>query len=238
MNLVIMVTAAFAVISCTKKVKLDTDQKKASYAIGMQLGKNLKDAQIDFDPEALLQAMKDVKEGKPQALSQEELGKAMQNLQQSAQKKQAESAEENKKKGDDFLAENKSKPNVKTTASGLQYLVEKEGTGKSPKETDEVKVHYTGTLIDGTKFDSSVDRGQPAEFPVNGVIKGWTEALQLMKEGSKYKLFIPSDLAYGPMARPGIPPNSVLQFDVELLEVKKAHAAAELPSKKVKKVKK
>ncbi len=220
--LVLVVITGFT--ACNKKVTLDTDQKKASYAIGSQLGKNLKDAQIDFDPEALLMAMKDLKEGKPLALSQEELGKAMQNLQQEAQKKQAESADANKKKGDEFLAKNKANPNVKTTASGLQYTVEKEGTGKIPAETDEVKVHYTGTLIDGTKFDSSVERGQPAEFPVNGVIKGWTEALKLMKEGSKYKLTIPSDLAYGPMARPGIPANSVLLFDVELIEIKKGHA--------------
>lgn len=212
--------------SCNKKVTLDTDQKKASYAIGSQLGKNLKDAKVDYDPDVLVQAMKDIKEGKPEALSQEEAMKAMQNLQQTAQKKQAETAEENKKKGDEFLAKNKTNANVKTTESGLQYVVEKEGTGKTPTDTDEVKVHYVGTLIDGTKFDSSVDRGQPAEFPVNGVIKGWTEALKLMKEGSKYKLTIPSDLAYGPMARPGIPPNSVLQFDVELLEVKKAQASA------------
>lgn len=221
----VILTAFVGITACNKKVSLDTDQKKASYAIGTQLGKNLKDAKIDYDPEALLQAMKDIREGKPEALSQEELAKAMQNLQQTAQKKQAESAEENKKKGDEFLTKNKANPSVKTTASGLQYTVEKEGSGKSPSDTDEVKVHYTGTLIDGTKFDSSVDRGQPAEFPVNGVIKGWTEALKLMKEGSKYKLTIPSDLAYGPMARPGIPPNSVLLFDVELLEVKKSQAS-------------
>lgn len=226
LGMTMMTAVVFGLTACNKKVTLDTDQKKASYAIGSQLGKNLKDAKIDYDPEALLQAMKDIKEGKPEALSQEELAKAMQNLQQTAQQKQAESAEENKKKGDDYLAKNKSNPNVKTTQSGLQYTVEKEGTGKTPAETDEVKVHYTGTLIDGTKFDSSVDRGQPAEFPVNGVIKGWTEALKLMKEGSKYKLAIPSDLAYGPMARPGIPANSVLLFDVELLEVKKAQASS------------
>lgn len=226
LNAALVLSVVFGLTACNKKVTLDNDQKKASYAIGSQLGKNLKETKIDYDPEALLQGMKDVKEGKPEALSQEELAKAMQNLQQTAQKKQAEASEENKKKGDEFLAKNKSNANVKTTASGLQYSVEKEGTGKTPSDTDEVKVHYTGTLIDGTKFDSSVDRGQPAEFPVNGVIKGWTEALKLMKEGSKYKLAIPSDLAYGPMARPGIPANSVLLFDVELLEVKKAQASA------------
>lgn len=221
------VAVAFGLVACEKK--LDTDQKKASYAIGQQLGKNFKDNNVDFDADVLLMALKDVKEGKESKMTQEDMGKAMQKLQEMAQAKQGQVAEENKKKGEEFLAKNKGNANVKTTESGLQYVVEKEGSGKMPSDTDEVKVHYTGTLTDGTKFDSSVDRGQPAEFPVNGVIKGWTEALKLMKEGSKYKLTIPSDLAYGPMGRPGIPPNSVLLFDVELLEVKKAQAAAPAP---------
>lgn len=219
-------------VACEKKV--DTDQKRASYSIGQQLGKNFKDNNVDFDPDVLVMALKDVKEGKTSKMTQEEMGKAMQKLQESATQKQGEVAEQNKKKGEEFLEKNKANANVKTTPSGLQYIVEKEGTGKQPAETDEVKVHYTGTLVDGTKFDSSVDRGQPAEFPVNGVIKGWTEALKMMKEGSKYKLTIPSELAYGPMGRPGIPPNSVLLFDVELLEIKKASAstAAPTPNKK------
>lgn len=218
------VAVAFGLVACEKK--LDTDQKRASYAIGQQLGKNFKDNNVDFDADVLVMALKDVKENKTSKMTQEEMGKAMQKLQEMAQSKQGEVAEANKKKGEEFLAKNKTATGVKTTASGLQYVVEKEGSGKTPSETDEVKVHYTGTLTDGTKFDSSVDRGQPAEFPVNGVIKGWTEALQLMKEGSKYKLTIPAELAYGPMGRPGIPPNSVLLFDVELLEVKKAQASA------------
>lgn len=226
---------AFGMVACEKK--LDSDQKKASYAIGQQLGKNFKDNNVDFDADVLVMALKDVKENKTAKMTQEEMGKAMQKLQEMAQTKQGQVAEENKKKGEEFLAKNKGNANVKTTESGLQYVVEKEGEGKSPSDTDEVKVHYTGTLTDGTKFDSSVDRGQPAEFPVNGVIKGWTEALKLMKEGSKYKLTIPSDLAYGPMGRPGIPPNSVLLFDVELLEVKKAQASA-MPTPEPKKGKK
>lgn len=221
----LVVAVAFGMVACEKK--LDTDQKRASYSIGQQLGKNFKDNNVDFDADVLVMALKDVKEGKTSKMTQEEMGKAMQKLQEMAQAKQGQVAEDNKKKGDEFLAKNKSNPNVKTTESGLQYVVEKEGTGAVPKETDEVKVHYTGTLVDGTKFDSSVDRGQPAEFPVNGVIKGWTEALVMMKEGSKYKLTIPAELAYGPMGRPGIPPNSVLLFDVELLEVKKAQASAQ-----------
>lgn len=218
------VAVAFGMVACEKK--LDTDQKRASYAIGQQLGKNFKDNNVEFDADVLLMALKDVKDNKASKMTQEEMGKAMQKLQETAQAKQGEVAEANKKKGEEYLAKNKTAANVKTTESGLQYVVEKEGEGKTPSETDEVKVHYTGTLVDGTKFDSSVDRGQPAEFPVNGVIKGWTEALKLMKEGSKYKLTIPSDLAYGPMGRPGIPPNSVLLFDVELLEVKKTASAA------------
>lgn len=231
---ILVAVSLASIVGCEKK--LDSDQKKASYAIGQQLGKNFKDNNVDFDPDVLVMALKDAKEGKTSKMTQEEMGKAMQTLQETATKKQAEVAEDNKKKGDDFLTKNKSNPNVKTTESGLQYVVEKEGAGKTPTDTDEVKVHYTGTLIDGTKFDSSVDRGQPAEFPVGGVIRGWTEALKLMKEGSKYRLTIPSDLAYGPMGRPGIPPNSVLLFDVELIEVKKAASAAPMlggkPNKK------
>lgn len=215
--------ALMVTMACEKKI--DTDQKRASYAIGQQLGKNFKDNNVDFDADVLVMALKDAKDGKTSKMTQEEMGKAMQKLQESATQKQGQVAEENKKKGEEFLEKNKTNANVKTTPSGLQYVVEKEGAGKQPSETDEVKVHYTGTLTDGTKFDSSVDRGQPAEFPVNGVIKGWTEALKMMKEGSKYKLTIPADLAYGPMGRPGIPPNSVLLFDVELLEVKKAQAS-------------
>lgn len=229
----LVVAVAFGMVACEKK--LDTDQKRASYAIGQQLGKNFKDNSVDFDAEVLVMALKDVKEGKTSKMTQEDMGKAMQKLQEMAQSKQGQVAEENKKKGEEFLAKNKENPNVKTTPSGLQYVVEKEGAGSVPKETDEVKVHYTGTLVDGTKFDSSVDRGQPAEFPVNGVIKGWTEALVMMKEGSKYKLTIPADLAYGPMGRPGIPPNSVLLFDVELLEVKKGQASAAPTPKPTKK---
>jgi FKBP-type peptidyl-prolyl cis-trans isomerase len=137
------------------------------------------------------------------------------------EQKQKELGEKNKTEGTKFLEDNKKKPGVKTTASGLQYKVEKEGTGAQPKPTDMVTVNYRGTLIDGTEFDSSYKRGQPATFPVNGVIKGWTEALQLMKQGSKYQLFIPANLAYGERAMgPDIGPNSTLIFEVELQDVK------------------
>jgi FKBP-type peptidyl-prolyl cis-trans isomerase FklB len=126
----------------------------------------------------------------------------------------------NKKLGEAFLAANKTKPGVKTLPSGIQYLVLKEGTGKQPKATDEVKVHYHGTLIDGTVFDSSVNRGEPATFRLDQVIPGWTESVQKMKEGSKWRVFIPSDLAYGPRGPAPIGPNATLIFEIELLEVK------------------
>lgn len=205
-------------VGCEKK--LDTDQRKASYAIGQQIGSNLKNQNIEFDADVLAMSIKDVTSGKAARIKPEEQQAALMKLQEVITKKQGEIAEKNKADGMAFLEKNKSAANVKTTASGLQYQTVQEGTGKSPGPNDIVKAHYTGTLINGEKFDSSVDRGQPAEFPVSGVIKGWTEALQMMKVGGKAKLFIPPDLGYGPSARPGIPANSVLIFDVELLETK------------------
>lgn len=216
---------SLALTACNKP-DLKSDKGQASYAIGQQIGQNLKAQNIDFDAATLVSSMKDAAEGKPSQMTKEEIQKAMMKLQESAMKKQQEEGETNKKKSADFLEKNKTAEGVKSTASGLQYVVLKEGDGAIPKKEDNVKCHYTGTLIDGTKFDSSVDRGQPAEFPVGGVIPGWTEALQMMKVGSKYKLFIPADLAYGPSGRPGIPANSALIFEVELLEIVKATGAA------------
>lgn len=216
----LVVMAMALTTACQKKVKLDTDMKKASYAIGQQIGGNLKQQNIEFDADALTAALKDAAAGKNE-MSKEDMQAAMMKLQEMAMKKQQESAETNAKAGKDFLEKNKAAEGVKTTASGLQYIVVKEGAGASPKKEDTVRVHYTGTLTNGEKFDSSVDRGQPAEFPVGGVIPGWTEALQLMKVGGKAKLFIPPELAYGPSGRPGIPPNSVLIFEVELLDIVK-----------------
>lgn len=209
--------------ACNKKVKLDTDTKKASYSIGQQIGTNLKQQNIDFDADALVAALKDASEGKNQ-MSKEDMQAAMMKLQEASMKKQTEAAEANKKTGAEYLEKNKTQPGVKTTASGLQYIVEKEGTGKTPTAKDTVKCHYKGTLTNGEQFDSSYDRGQPAEFPVSGVIPGWTEALQLMKVGGKMKLFIPPELAYGAAGRPGIPPNSVLVFEVELVDIVKPAA--------------
>lgn len=219
-----LVVAAMAfTTACQKKVKLDTDAKKASYAIGQQIGGNLKQQNIEFDADALAQALKDASAGKNE-MSKEDMQAAMMKLQEMAMKKQQEAAEANAKTGKDFLEKNKSAAGVKVTASGLQYIMEKEGTGATPKKEDVVRVHYKGTLTSGEQFDSSYDRGQPAEFPVGGVIPGWTEALQLMKVGGKAKLFIPPELAYGPSGRPGIPPNSVLVFEVELMDIVKQDA--------------
>jgi FKBP-type peptidyl-prolyl cis-trans isomerase FkpA/FKBP-type peptidyl-prolyl cis-trans isomerase FklB len=210
-------------VGCTKK--LDTDQKKASYAIGQQIGTNMKQQNIEIDTDIMAMSMKDAIKGDSK-MTKEEIQQAMTKLQESAMKKQTEAAEENKKKGAEYLEKNKTAEGVKVTASGLQYKVEKEGDGKMPVKTDTVKAHYKGTLTDGTQFDSSYDRGQPAEFPVQGVIPGWSEALQLMKVGAKYKLFIPPELAYGASGRPGIPANSVLVFEVELVEIVKPGADA------------
>jgi FKBP-type peptidyl-prolyl cis-trans isomerase FkpA/FKBP-type peptidyl-prolyl cis-trans isomerase FklB len=216
----VMTLIGFAGLTACQK-KLDTDVKKASYAIGQQIGGNLKGQNIEFDPDVVAMSLKDVQKGESK-LDKEGMQAAMMKLQEMAMKKQQEEAEGNLTKSNAFLEQNKTQPGVKTTASGLQILVITEGKGAMPSENDTVKCHYTGTLINGEKFDSSVDRGQPAEFPVKGVIPGWTEALKTMKVGSKVKLFIPPALAYGAQGRPGIPANSALIFEVELLEIVKA----------------
>lgn len=207
------------------KMILKDDKDKVSYAIGLNIGKSMKKEGLEINPDALAAAMKDVFADAKAQLTDEEVQTVMQDFQKKMMAKQMAAREEglgkNKAEGEKFLADNKKKEGVKTTASGLQYKVIKDGTGKTPKATDTVKTHYRGTLINGTEFDSSYKRGEPAEFPVNGVIKGWTEALQLMKEGAKWQLFIPSELAYGERGAGGdIGPNSTLIFDIELLSVK------------------
>ncbi|MEY4198795.1 MAG: hypothetical protein RLZZ265_535 [Verrucomicrobiota bacterium] len=207
------------------KMTLKDNKDKVSYSIGLNIGKSMKQEGLDINPDALAAAMKDVFSGAKPQLTDEEVQAVMQEFQKEMMAKrmkgQQEGLTKNKAEGEKFLADNKKKEGIKTTASGLQYKVIKDGTGKTPKATDTVSTHYRGTLISGKEFDSSYKRGEPAEFPVNGVIKGWTEALQLMKEGAKWQLFIPSELAYGERgAGQDIGPNSTLIFDIELLSVK------------------
>ncbi len=194
------------------------DMDKFSYSIGLGIGQNLLGMGArDLNVEDFAQAIKDVLEGRPTAITHTE---ARGIVNEYFEKFEAKMNAENMEKGKKFLEENGKKPGVVTLPSGLQYEVLKEGNGKKPKATDRVKCHYEGTLIDGTLFDSSIKRGEPAVFGVNQVIAGWVEALQLMSEGAKWRLFIPSELAYGANgAGEMIPPHSTLIFEVELIEV-------------------
>ncbi|HVD96150.1 MAG TPA: FKBP-type peptidyl-prolyl cis-trans isomerase [Candidatus Limnocylindria bacterium] len=209
-----------------KSPQLKDQKDKVSYSIGMNIGFNLSRQKVDINPELLAAGIKDAIAGKPQ-LTQDQVKDIMAQFEKDMEQKQKQAGEKNKTEGGKFLEENKKKPGVKTTASGLEYKPIKEGTGPQPKATDMVTVNYRGTLIDGTEFDSSYKRGQPATFPVNGVIKGWTEALQLMKVGSKYQLWIPSNLAYGERSVSAeIGPNATLIFEVELMDAKPPPAPA------------
>src|SRR5438128_10893102 len=203
-----------------KSTQLKDQKDKVSYSVGLQIGFNLSRQKVDINPEVLSAGIKDALAGKPQ-LNPDQIKEVMTTFEKDMEQKQKEAGEKNKTEGAKFLEENKKKEGVKTTSSGLEYKVEKEGTGAQPKPTDMVTVNYRGTLINGTEFDSSYKRGQPATFPVNGVIKGWTEALQLMKVGSKYQVFVPSNLAYGERSvSPELGPNATLIFVVELLDAK------------------
>ena len=197
---------------------LYTEMEKVSYSLGVNVAKSVKNQGLEsIDSEAIAQAFTDVFEGNELKISEQESNIILQDYFGKIAK-EAKSA--NVEAGEKFLAENAKRDGVTTTATGLQYEVLVEGSGDSPKETDQVTVHYHGTLIDGTVFDSSVERGQPATFPVNGVIAGWVEALQLMNPGAKYKLFIPSNLAYGERGAGGsIGPNATLIFEVELISI-------------------
>ena len=201
------------------------DQKeKLSYLIGMDIGRNFKRQSIDIDPEILGRGIKDGLSGAKPLLSDQEAKEVLAAFEKVMRAKQEESrkvlGEKNKKEGEAFLAANKAKEGVKTLGNGLQYIVNKPGTGKKPQPADTVTVHYRGTLIDGTEFDSSHRRGQPATFVLNRVIPGWREGLQLMEEGAKWKLFVPPSLAYGEQGSPpAIGPNAVLIFEVELISI-------------------
>ena len=209
-----------------KSVQLKDQKDKVSYSIGLQIGFNLGRQKVDVSPDMLAAGIKDALAGKPQ-LTPDQIKEVMTTFEKDMEQKQKQVGDQNKTEGTKFLEDNKKKDGVKTTASGLQYKVLKEGTGAQPKKTDTVTVNYRGTLLNGTEFDSSYKRGQPASFPVNGVIPGWTEALQLMKVGSKYQLFVPSSLAYGERAvGPDIGANSTLIFEVELLDAKPAPTPA------------
>jgi len=209
-------------------LQLTDEKSRVSYAIGMMLGQNffkrngLDTNAVDVDIAA--QAMKAIQSGATPLLSDVEMQQIIKSFQKEFAAKQAalheQEAIKNKADGAAFLAANKKNDGVITLPDGLQYMVITNGSGPIPTPNDKVSVNYRGTLIDGTEFDSSYKRGQPAEFPVTAVIHGWTEALEKMTVGSKWKLFIPSDLAYGERGRPGIPPNSVLIFDIELLDTK------------------
>ncbi len=238
MKPVFLLTAASLLVGlatsnlCAQAVVPKTDKEKLSYAIGMDIGQTLKKQNIDVDPQFLSGAIKDSLTNVTPQLTDDQMREVLTAFSTQMRAKQAATmakaqdaakaaAPDNKKKGADFLAANKSKPGVQTLPDGLQYKVVKEGTGAMPTAVDKVSVNYTGTLIDGTQFDSS--KGTPVTFGVGQVIKGWTEALQKMKVGSKWQVFIPAELAYGDEGTPGGPiaPGSTLIFDVELLGINK-----------------
>ena len=244
MSALCLALLAAPAVAAEKKAELKTQKDKISYLLGTDMGRKMKAElerqSIEFDSEVLAKGIKDVFAGGEMLLTDAELQETRTALQNDITAKNAERAkvlaEKNKKDGDAFLAENKKKEGVKTTVSGLQYKVIAEGKGGSPKATDKVTVNYRGTLIDGTEFDSSYKRNEPVAFSLNQVIKGWTEGIQLMKEGSKWTFFIPSELAYGERGTPGGPigPNAVLIFEVELLSVGEKAPVAVQPGRGVK----
>jgi FKBP-type peptidyl-prolyl cis-trans isomerase FklB len=237
--------ATIAVSAAETTPPLKDQKDKVSYSIGMDIGRNIKRQNLDLSVDALAAGIRDILSGGKTALTDDESREVMNAYRTEMMSKQQEqakvSAEKNRKEGEAFLAENKKKEGVKTvpiklpsgTNAELQYKVLTQGTGPKPTTNDTVITHYRGTLIDGTEFDSSYKRGEPATFPVTGVIKGWTEALLLMPVGSKWQLFIPSDLAYGASGTRGaIGPNATLIFDIELVGIQdknKAPGAAGLP---------
>jgi len=223
LKLIVILGILFLVsqVNAQENLVLKNQKDKISYIIGMDIGTNLKKQSIDIDSNILAKGVKDALAGTKPLLTEQEIQETMVAFQKEMMAKQAEVAKKNKAEGEAFLTENKKKEGVKTLLSGLQYKVIKAGTGKKPKSTDTVTAHYRGTLINGTEFDSSYKRGQPATFPVSGgMIPGWTEALQLMEEGAKWQLFIPPNLAYGEQgAGRDIGPNATLIFEIELVSI-------------------
>jgi FKBP-type peptidyl-prolyl cis-trans isomerase FklB len=223
-----MLTALFVLgfgsAAAQDQPSLKDQKEKISYIIGMDIGTNFRKQSIDIDADILAKGVKDGLSGAKPIISEPEAKEVMTAFEKEMRARreavQKTAGEKNKKEGEAFLAENKKKEGVKTLPSGLQYKVIKAGTGKKPAATDTVTTHYRGTLIDGTEFDSSFKRGKPATFPVSGVIPGWTEALQLMEEGAKWQLFVPSNLAYGERgAGQVIGPHTTLIFEVELISI-------------------
>lgn len=226
LSLVLVASCAAEEAKVAPELKLDTPKSRISYTIGVNIGQDFKAQKMDIDADVLLLGMQDSMTGKELRLTEEEMVSEIQTFQQEMQARMTAEMEglaaKNQQEGEAFLAENAKKEGVIVTESGLQYKVLEPGQGDSPGAADVATVHYRGTLIDGTQFDSSYDRGQPATFPVGGVIPGWTEALQLMKPGAKWQLVIPAGLAYGERgAGQDIGPNSTLLFDVELISVDK-----------------
>jgi len=224
LTIILSIGLLFSVSFAEEKLELKDQKDKESYSLGYQFGQSLKTQGIDINLDIYASGIKDSLAGKEPQMNPEEIRVTVMELQKrvmaARQKEFEEQSARNLADGKAFLAENAKKEGVKTLPSGLQYKVLSEGSGKTPKEEDTVTVNYKGTLIDGTEFDSSYKRGQPATFQVNGVIKGWIEALQLMKEGAKWQLFVPPELGYGERGRGRIPPNSTLIFEVELISVK------------------
>ena len=221
----IAIMAATVLVGCNgeKEVALETNIDKMSYGIGMSMARSVKGQPIDINSDAMLMGLRDALADKEPRLEEEAIREAFAAVREEEMAKQEENSQAAKQVGEDYLAETAKKEGVKATESGLLYEVLATGTGDSPVATDTVEVHYHGTLIEGSVFDSSVERGTPAKFPVNRVISGWTEALQLMKVGDKWRLHIPADLAYGAQSpSPKIPANSALVFEVELLNIEKS----------------
>ena len=211
---------AFAQTGADSAPPLTNNRDRASYVIGRNIGLNIRQNAANINVEALLSGIRDLLSGAPSRLTPEQEQAAMAEFQRAVQAQAEQLGERNKREGAAFLAKNATRPGIESLPSGLQYQVLQEGTGPSPTLQDTVRTHYHGTLINGTVFDSSVRRNEPAVFPVNAVIRGWTEALQLMRVGGKWRLFIPSQLAYGPQgAPPDIGPHAVLIFEVELLGI-------------------
>ncbi len=224
----VMIIFSLMTLSCGKQKEGDVEFKdemdKVSYCIGVNIGsqisQNLKMGGVDVNPDILARAISDMIKELPPVLTQEEMQAIMDKFEAEQMAENEEKMTANLVAASSFLHENSLKEGVTTLADSLQYEVITEGSGSIPKDTDTVKVHYRGTLLDGTEFDSSISRGEPAQFSVTGVIRGWTEALKLMKVGSKWKLYVPPAMGYGPNGSPPvIPPNSLLIFEVELLEI-------------------